>query len=130
LNIASQQVGDELGGVEALRATGAFAEVTQLAAGGYWLLARPTYGEYDMTAAEKVFQVVAPKLPAGRPIGLTGTPERYGPPALLVDQDAASAAPVPAADVGAHASRLTRRTARRRLRSTARTRHPRPERSS
>jgi hypothetical protein len=90
LTVCSQQVGDELGGVEALRATGAFVEVAKLGAGGYWLLATPRFEEYDLAAADRVFRVVASKLPPGRPIGLVSVRPDLSPPVLLVDQDAAT----------------------------------------
>jgi hypothetical protein len=92
LTVCSQQIGDELGGLEALRATGAFAEADRLANGGYWLLATPRFEQYDLAAAERIFQVLAPKLPTGKPIGLDA-PARYGPPTLLANRDAADFSP-------------------------------------
>ena len=68
ITICPQEIGDRLGGEEALRATGAFCEVSSLRAGGYWLLATPTYLEYDMEAATRVFRALAPALPAGMPM--------------------------------------------------------------
>jgi hypothetical protein len=67
LTICPQELADRLGGVDALRATGAFHEVEQLAAGGVWLLATADYRDYDQAVVERVFEAVAPVLPPGMP---------------------------------------------------------------
>ncbi len=63
-----QEIGDRLGGAGALRASGAFAEVDELAGGGYWLLATENYRDFDQAAAERIFDVVAPVLRPGEPL--------------------------------------------------------------
>jgi hypothetical protein len=67
LTIIGQQIGDRLGGVARLRASGAFVEVDQLANGGYWLLATERFADYGPDAAARVQWVLAPALPAGLP---------------------------------------------------------------
>jgi hypothetical protein len=67
LTICPQELAGRLGGVAGLRATGAFHEVSQLAAGGVWLLATADYRDYDQAAVERVFEAVAPVLPTGMP---------------------------------------------------------------
>lgn len=67
LTIMAQELGDRLGGLPALRASGAFHEVARLDAGGYWLLATERWADYRLDRAEKLFEVFAPILPPGRP---------------------------------------------------------------
>jgi hypothetical protein len=71
LTIVPEELADRLGGEPALRRSGAFAEVRKLAAGGVWLLATGDYREYDQSAVERVFDVLAPiprpGLPRTRP---------------------------------------------------------------
>ncbi|MFG2044856.1 hypothetical protein [Dactylosporangium sp. NPDC048998] len=67
LTVCSQEIGDQLGGLDGLAGSGAFVEATKLAAGGYWLLATHDYGDYDLAAATKVFTTVARKLMTGMP---------------------------------------------------------------
>jgi hypothetical protein len=67
LTVCSQQIGEALGGLDALAGSGAFTEVEQLAAGGYWLRATRHYDDYDLAAASKVFTVVAARLMIGFP---------------------------------------------------------------
>jgi hypothetical protein len=67
LTILPEEIGQRLGGLDALRSSGAFVEVEHLDAGGYWCRATPTIEQYDQAAAERVFDVVAPALPPGRP---------------------------------------------------------------
>jgi hypothetical protein len=67
LTILPEEIGQNLGGLEALRSSGAFVEVEHLDAGGFWCRATPTVEEYDWAAAEGVFEVLAPALPAGQP---------------------------------------------------------------
>ena len=63
LTILAEPVGDRLGGEAALRETAVFAEVSRLAGGGYWLLATTRLVNYDLAAAERVRQALAPVLP-------------------------------------------------------------------
>ncbi|GAA2371061.1 hypothetical protein [Dactylosporangium salmoneum] len=67
LTILPEEIGQHLGGLDALRSSGAFVEVEHLDAGGFWCRATPSIMEYDWAAAERVFQVVAPALPPGQP---------------------------------------------------------------
>jgi hypothetical protein len=83
LTICAQDIGDRLGGVEALQATGAFHEVSQLAYGGYWLQATERFQQYDIDSARRVFKALAVALPPGRP-GRSWSEE----PNLLVPEDA------------------------------------------
>jgi hypothetical protein len=61
-----------LGGAEAIRATGAFAEVRALAGGGAVLVATKSPANYGPAAAARVFAAVAPVLPPGQPRPLPG----------------------------------------------------------
>jgi hypothetical protein len=67
LTVMAQELGDRLGGLPALRATGAFHQAEQLGAGGYWLLATERWEDYRLEQAERIFEVLAPVLPPGRP---------------------------------------------------------------
>ncbi|GAA4263237.1 hypothetical protein [Dactylosporangium darangshiense] len=67
LTILPEEIGQRLGGLDALRFSGAFVEVEHLDAGGYWCRATPSIEQYDQAAAERVFEVVAPALPPGPP---------------------------------------------------------------
>jgi hypothetical protein len=85
LTICPQEIGDRLGGLQALRSSAAFAEVEPLDAGGYWLLATSDYRGFDAATAERIFQVVAPALPRGKPLPLG----RDDPWSHIVERDAA-----------------------------------------
>ncbi|MEV0460635.1 hypothetical protein [Catellatospora methionotrophica] len=74
LTVLPRELGDVLGGVEKLAATGVFHEVARLDTGGYWLLATEHFDEYDTAAAERVFHVLAPVLPPGLPARSTAEP--------------------------------------------------------
>jgi hypothetical protein len=67
ITIACQEIGDRLGGLTALRDSGAFWEVEQLSGGGYWLRASPNFLDFDLAAAERVHGVVGPVLHPGMP---------------------------------------------------------------
>jgi hypothetical protein len=67
LTIVAKRIGDRLGGVDALRASGAFAQVDRLGNGSYWLQATEYFADYDMDRAQRVQQVLQPVLPAGTP---------------------------------------------------------------
>jgi hypothetical protein len=86
LTIAAQEIGDRLGGVAGLRATGAFAEVDQLAHGGYWLLATERFADYDLNQADKVFRALASVLPPGRP---HPTPSYAAPHQVILEDPSA-----------------------------------------
>jgi len=66
VTVVPQEWGDRLGGLQALEASGAFVDVAQLDAGGYWLRATEHWRDYRLPAAERVFEVLAPVLPAGK----------------------------------------------------------------
>ncbi|QNE21784.1 DUF3396 domain-containing protein [Kribbella qitaiheensis] len=57
----------QLGGVPGLEASGAFAEVRLLRYGGVMLRATELLEQYDDEAMGRVFHVLAPVLPPGRP---------------------------------------------------------------
>jgi len=67
LTILPEEIGRRLGGLDALRSSGAFVDVEHLDAGGYWCRATRNLDEYDQPAAERIFDVVAPTLPPGVP---------------------------------------------------------------
>lgn len=67
LTVLSAEQTEVLGGAEALRASGAFFSVTPLPAGGVLLRATEQYEQYGFEAAERIFPVLAPVLPAGEP---------------------------------------------------------------
>ncbi|PRY33694.1 hypothetical protein CLV70_101857 [Pseudosporangium ferrugineum] len=67
LTVLAEELGERLGGLPALRASGAFVQVERLAAGGFWLLATPTWDEFGWPEAQRVFEVLAPVLPPGVP---------------------------------------------------------------
>jgi len=76
----AEEIGEHLGGAEALQGNGAFHEVSRLAGGGYWLQATDLWSQYGPAQARRVFEVLRPVLPAGRPsVGPT--------PNILVDED-------------------------------------------
>ena len=54
-------------GAGAMRASGAFAQVIELKAGGLLLRATGTPREYDEADARGVFEVLRPVLPPGKP---------------------------------------------------------------
>ncbi|MGW0665352.1 hypothetical protein [Streptodolium elevatio] len=87
LTVCPQELADKLGGPHALEATGAFVDVTPLRSGGVWLQATDTFADYDMAAATRVWNALAPVL---RP-GLPRTPDHHDPtPVRLVPEDAAT----------------------------------------
>lgn len=67
ITVMPPEIAQRLGGAEALRASGAFAYVEELPHGGLWLRATEKADDYDAAAVRKVFDVVAPVLPAGQP---------------------------------------------------------------
>jgi hypothetical protein len=66
LTVVAQEIGDRLGGVDGLRATGAFVDVAALHNGGYWLLATPNLADYGPAQAEAARAALAPALPPAR----------------------------------------------------------------
>jgi hypothetical protein len=87
LTIIPEELVAWLGGVDALRRTGAFVEVSKLAAGGVWLLATADYREFNDTAVAKVFRTLAPVLRPGQPKFRRYFPG--DPPHPIVFEDAA-----------------------------------------
>jgi len=67
LTVLSDAMADRVGGAGRLRGSGAFVEVAPLAAGGWWLLATETWDEYGPEQADRLFEVLAPVLPEGKP---------------------------------------------------------------
>jgi hypothetical protein len=67
LTVLSDAMADRVGGAKRLRDSGAFAEVEPLSAGGWWLLATETWDEYGTEQAGRIFEVLAPVLPEGKP---------------------------------------------------------------
>ena len=55
----------ELGGIGALRASGAFDQADELSDGAAWLQATANPGDYDEQAARQVFEALAPVLIGG-----------------------------------------------------------------
>lgn len=84
LTICPPELVERLGGLSGLRASGAFADVEPLTGGGCLLLATTDPASYDMAHAERIFPVVAPILPPGRPRGGGSEPL----PVLIVRRDA------------------------------------------
>ncbi|MEU1016195.1 hypothetical protein [Streptomyces sp. NPDC005898] len=67
LTVCSPGVTAALGGVPALRASGAFAEVAALPGGGAWLKATDRVLAYTDSRVRAVFRALAPALPPGKP---------------------------------------------------------------
>ncbi|WP_433353268.1 hypothetical protein ACQPYV_22495 [Micromonospora saelicesensis] len=67
LTVLSDEMAEQVGAVDRLRASHAFVEVEPLAAGSWWLLATETWEEYGPEQANRLFELLAPVLPAGRP---------------------------------------------------------------
>jgi hypothetical protein len=84
ITIAPEEIGRRLGGLHRLRDSDAFIEVESLSAGGFWLRATRRLQDFDEAAARRVFDVLRPALPAGRP-----TVRYVVPPNVLVEEDAA-----------------------------------------
>jgi hypothetical protein len=85
LTIVPESLGQKLGGRQHFESSGAFIEVVHLDRGGYFLLATPTFADYDIGAAEKVFDAVAPRLREGMPY----EPDPHRAPTYIVMRDAA-----------------------------------------
>ncbi|MEV8320155.1 hypothetical protein AB0Q95_39000 [Streptomyces sp. NPDC059900] len=68
LTVCSPGVLTALGGVPALRAGGAFAEVAPLPGGGAWLKATDRIHAYTEARVRAVFEALAPVLPPGKPV--------------------------------------------------------------
>jgi hypothetical protein len=67
VTVLAEELGDRLGGVGGLLASGAFTEVTPLTGGGFWLRSTEHWRSYGPAEAERVFRALAPVLPPGRP---------------------------------------------------------------
>jgi hypothetical protein len=85
LTLCPQEIGDRLGGLDALRSSGAFVEADALTSGGYWLLATRDWRDFGQEAAEAMFPVLAPALRPGPP--LPDAPD--DPPYYVSRRDAA-----------------------------------------
>jgi hypothetical protein len=67
ITVVAAALADRLGGVSALRGSGAFEQVAELAGGSVWLQAAPRWSDYTQLRVERVFEVLAPVLPPGMP---------------------------------------------------------------
>jgi hypothetical protein len=67
LTVLGDDMAERVGGADRLRASGAFVEVEPLSAGGWWLLATKTWDEYGQEQADRLFELLAPVLPPGKP---------------------------------------------------------------
>ncbi|HWG15896.1 MAG TPA: hypothetical protein VG268_21740 [Streptosporangiaceae bacterium] len=67
VTIAAARLAARLGGAGALTASGCLDEVSVLPGGQVFLRATPVLAEYEGAAVRRVFGVLAPVLPAGRP---------------------------------------------------------------
>ncbi|MBU2667096.1 DUF3396 domain-containing protein [Actinoplanes bogorensis] len=88
LTVLAQELADRVGGANALRGTGAFAQVRQLQRGGVGLLVTDDLEDYTERTAEPAFRVLAPLLPPGEPFTVGRSPMR--PPVIVVPVDPAS----------------------------------------
>lgn len=89
LTICSSELTEELGGVSALRASNAFAEVEPLPSGGTWLLATRRYEDYGAAEIEAVWRALAPALRGGTP--RDDMTDAYDAPFRVVFRDPAEA---------------------------------------
>jgi hypothetical protein len=89
LTVISEEVGRRLGGVDGLRASGAFHDVARLSRGGFWLQATDGFDEYGREQAHRVFHALAPALPPGLPHRWGGWVDNE--PQVIVYEDAANA---------------------------------------
>ena len=90
VTVIPREILEQLGGIEDLQATGAFAEVLALPSGGAWLQATPDFLDYgDDTSVRRVFLAVARALPPGLPqqVEELGVPAKRTP---VVLEDAAT----------------------------------------
>jgi hypothetical protein len=85
VTICAAPLASRLGGAAALRATGAFDEVTELPNGQVFLRATPVLEDFAGPAVRRVFEALAPVLLRGRPdpAAVSGTRAR-----LVLDADA------------------------------------------
>ena len=72
VTLCPKELSARLGSAEALRASGAFAEVTPLGQGGLLLRATDAPEEYRGDRVRSVFHALAPVLPPGQPCELPG----------------------------------------------------------
>jgi hypothetical protein len=72
LTVCPEELSNQLGGVDGLSSSGAFAEVRHLTGGGTLLRATQTLAEFDVTALRRVFRALAPVLPPGTPYPMPG----------------------------------------------------------
>ncbi|MFD1076680.1 hypothetical protein ACFQ29_25875 [Longispora fulva] len=83
------ELADRFGGTQQLREQGAFVDVQQLDNGVCWLVATERYEDYGWPEAERVFEALAPGLPAGIP----HPPDRADPEPFIVRRDASDLHP-------------------------------------
>jgi hypothetical protein len=87
LTVCADELAESLGGIDVLRASGAFARVEPLRSGGVWLLATEEYGDYTDPRVAAVWEAVAPVLRHGTPS--RDRAEREESPVRLVFRDTA-----------------------------------------
>ncbi len=81
-----EQALEKVGGVDVLRRSGVFVDVTPVPGKGAVLQATDRFSQYDEAAAERVFGAVACALPAGMPRIIESI--RHLEPSPIVAQDA------------------------------------------
>jgi hypothetical protein len=84
LTVLGDEMAERVGGGDRLRASGAFVEVEPLAAGGWWLLATETWDEFGPVQASRLFELLAPVLPPGKPKLSEFRPVTMGGPPVLI----------------------------------------------
>jgi hypothetical protein len=70
VTVVPAELAGRLGGAAGLRASGVFAVVEEVAGGSLWLQATPRWSQYagDQVVVDRVFDVLAPVLPPGKPL--------------------------------------------------------------
>jgi hypothetical protein len=84
VTVLGDEMVERVGGADRLRASGAFVEVEPLAAGGWWLLATETWEEFGPVQANRLFELLAPVLPPGKPKLSEFRPVTMGGPPVLI----------------------------------------------
>lgn len=67
VTVCPAELAARLGGAAALAGCGAFVRVEELPRGAVWLQATEDFAGYDEAAMRRVFEALAPVLPAGQP---------------------------------------------------------------
>jgi hypothetical protein len=95
LTVLSNEMAERVGGGARLHGSGAFVQAQPLRAGGWWLLATRTWEEYGPEQANRLFELLAPLLPPGkprlsefRPVTMGGLPLSIKHPNVVAERDA------------------------------------------